>query len=153
MSNIRKRLVAPMAIAIALSLTPALSGCFGNPVESIIEGATGGDVDLGGAGLPDGFPTSDVPLIDGEITYGLTLGKGADRVWTVIIRVDDLSAFEDIAAQLEGAGFEQSDAFGGTTEGGSTGTFASDKYSVLVSVFEDGEDGFAASYLVATATD
>ena len=45
---LRTRYTAPLALLIALAMAPTLSGCFGNPVESIIEGATGGEVDLPG---------------------------------------------------------------------------------------------------------
>ena len=53
MSTLRNRVTVPIAIALALVITPALSGCFGNPIESLIEGATGGDVDLGGMSPDD----------------------------------------------------------------------------------------------------
>lgn len=37
MSTLRNRVTVPIAIALALVITPALSGCFGNPIESLIE--------------------------------------------------------------------------------------------------------------------
>ena len=44
MNTLRKRFAAPVAIALALLITPALSGCFSNPIEGIIEGVTGGGI-------------------------------------------------------------------------------------------------------------
>ncbi len=69
MSTLRTRFTAPLAIALALVLTPALSGCFSNPVEGIIEGVTGGDVDLGGTSVPDGYPVTEVPQPAGKLRF------------------------------------------------------------------------------------
>ena len=150
MSTMRKRVTVSIALLIALAVTPALSGCFGNPIESIIEGATGGDVDLGGAGIPDGYPTAEVPLIDGEVIYGASVGNEEGKVWNVTIKVADLSAIDAITAELEGAGFATQDGFGGATADGATGAFDNDKFGVLVVVTKDGDNGFVANYTVTT---
>lgn len=150
MSTMRKRFTVPVAIVIALAVTPGLAGCFGNPIESIIEGATGGDVDLGGASIPDGFPTSEVPLVDGEVIYGGSIGNDEGKVWNVTIKVADLAAFDAIKAELEGAGFSTQDGIGGATADGATGAFDNDKFGVLVVVSKDGDNGFVANYTVTT---
>jgi hypothetical protein len=146
MNTLRRRIAVPIAIVIALAVTPALSGCFGNPVKNIIEGATGGD--LSGAHLPADFP-ADVPLLNSDVTYALAFGKGQDKVWSVIIKGDGASTFDQITSQLEGAGFTSESSFGGTSEDGSTGAFTSDKYTVLVVVTKDKDGVYAASYTVA----
>ncbi|MFZ2963975.1 MAG: hypothetical protein WA006_04740, partial [Rhodoglobus sp.] len=107
MNTLRKRITVPVAIVLALAVTPALSGCFGNPVEQIIEGATGGDVDLGGASVPDGFP-GEVPLIQGEVVFGASIGNAEGRIWNVTIKVANAGALDQIVSQLEGAGFTSS---------------------------------------------
>ena len=147
---LRTRYTAPLAIIIALTMTPALAGCFGNPVESIIEGATGGEVDLGGTSLPDDYPADQVPVIDGEILYGGSLGSGTDKVFNVTVRVPDGAALQQIKDQLEGAGFVSQADIGAATNGG-TYIASSDAWGVLVVVSEDGTNGWVANYTVTTA--
>lgn len=148
----RKGVTVPLAILIALAVTPALSGCFGNPVEQIIEGATGGDVDLGGKSVPDGFP-SEVPLAQGEVLFGASLGNDEGHVWNVTIKVADAAAIDQIVAQLESAGFSTAaEGFGGSTADGGTAIVENDRYGVLVVVSKDGENGFVANYTVTEKT-
>jgi hypothetical protein len=149
MSTLRKRITVPLAIVLALTITPALSGCFGNPIEGIIEGATGGDVDLGGKGLPEGFPSSEVPLIGGEIIFGAGIGAAEGHVWNVTIKVAGVDAIEQIKSELVGAGFTDNEAgIGGSSADGATALFDNDKYGVLVVVSKDGDNGFVANYTV-----
>ncbi|MBN9238456.1 MAG: hypothetical protein BGO97_02135 [Micrococcales bacterium 70-64] len=146
-----KRFTATAAIVLALAITPALSGCFGNPIEQIVEGATGGDVSLPGQGIPDDFP-KDVPLYDGEVTFGLGVGNGDGKAWNVTIRVPGLDAADSIKSQLEGAGFAQNEAgVGGTTADGATLIYGNDKYTVLVVITKD-DTGFVANYTVSDVT-
>jgi len=146
-----KRFTATAAIVLALAITPALSGCFGNPIEQIVEGATGGDVSLPGQGIPDDFP-KDVPLYDGEVTFGLGVGNGDGKAWNVTIRVRGLDAADSIKSQLEGAGFAQNEAgVGGTTADGATLIYGNDKYTVLVVITKD-DTGFVANYTVSDVT-
>lgn len=146
----RIRLAAPIAIVLALGMTPALAGCFGNPVETIIEGATGGEVDLGGTSIPDGFP-AEVPVIDGEILFGGGIGSGADKIYNVTVRVSDGTVLEQISADLEAAGFvSQADL--GDASGGGTFIGSNDTWGVLVVVSEDGTNGWVANYTVTPAS-
>ena len=145
----RIRLAAPIAIVLALAMTPALAGCFGNPVETIIEGATGGEVDLGGTSIPDGFP-AEVPVIDGEIVYGAGIGSGADKIYNVTVKVTDGSVLQQIKTDLEAAGFASQ---GDVTDEAGGGTFigSNDTLAVLVVVSNDGTNGWVANYTVTPA--
>ena len=133
------------APADAVVLAPLLSGCLGNPLEAVIEGATGAEVDLGGASVPDGFPR-EVPLYDGEVTYGASLGSEPDTVYNVTMKVPDISALDSAAKQLEDAGFTIQ-VQGQTTADGGTVIADSDAFGVLLVITKDGE-GFVANYSV-----
>lgn len=141
-----------IALALALLITPSLAGCFGNPIESIIEGVTGGDVDLGGTSLPENYPASEVPVIQGEILFGGSLGNDEGRVFNVTVRVDSASALDEIKSQLEAVGFTAEGEFGGSTADGGTFIATTDKWGVLVVVSKDGDNGFVASYTVTSAS-
>lgn len=135
------------SLLLGLALTPVLSGC--SMVEGIIERQTGGDVDLGGQGLPDGFPSADVPLIDGEVIFGAGIDGADGQVWNVTVRVAYVTAFDTISAQLQDAGFTIMDAgVVAPTDESATAVFDSDRYGVLVVVTTDGGGGFAANYSV-----
>lgn len=151
MTTLRTRFTVPIAIALALVITPALSGCFGNPLESIIEGATGGDVDLGGTSLPEGYPASEVPVLNGDIVFGGSIGNEEGRVFNVTIKVAGAGAIDEIKAQLEGAGFVSQGEFSGSTAEGGSFIGTTDKWGVLVVVSQDGDSGFVANYTVTSA--
>lgn len=141
----QQRLAISTAIVLSLLLAPALGGC--SIVEGAIEGATGGQVDLGGQSVPQDFPTQ-VPLADGQVLLGLSAGKDGEKVWNVTIKVAE-GAFASISDQLTRAGFalvEGSDA----ANDGKGGLFTSQKYGVLVVVTDDGSDGTVANYTVST---
>ncbi|GGK89418.1 hypothetical protein GCM10007382_06780 [Salinibacterium xinjiangense] len=138
---------APLAIIVVLAIAPVLIGCSLNPVESIIEQATGGDVNLDGASLPKDFP-GDIPLVDSEIQSGAGFKTGNDQVWNVTIKSTDPAIFDAVAAQLTDAGFTQNEIGGGTTETGSLGTFTNDRYTVAVVVATEG--GVTVNYTVTT---
>jgi len=145
-----KRLTVPLALVLALAITPSLAGCFGNPIEQIVEGATGGDVSLPGKSVPDDFPKADVPLIDGEVVFGLGVGNDDGKAWNVTIKVSGLDAADQIKSQLEGAGFTANEAgIGGTTDEGATLIYDNGTYNVLVVVTKDADNGFVANYTVA----
>lgn len=144
-----KRLTVPLALVLALAITPALAGCFGNPLEQIVEGATGGDVSLPGQSVPDDFPKADVPLVDGDVLLGVGLGNDDGKVWNVTIKVGGLEAADGIKSQLEGAGFTASAAGNGTTDQGESLAYENGTYNVLVVVTKDADNGFVANYTVA----
>lgn len=139
-------LTTVIALAAALALAPALTGC--GALEGIIEQATGGEVNVSIGSLPDGWP-AEVPVIDGEIIGGgVANTDDGSPGWNVTIKVDDEGAFDDIASQLTDAGFESVDA--GELDGGNnltSGLFKNATYGVIVAV--TGADGnFVANYTV-----
>lgn len=88
-------------------------------------------------GTPDGFPTDDIPLVDGEVsTQG---GAGADDAHLVIVRAEGLAddVREDAIALLTAQGFIVEN----TTEVAATGpqvNLASDDWVVLLTAQDDG---------------
>ncbi len=107
MYTIRKSISIPLAVIIAASTAPLLTGCFGNPVEGIIDravkGATDGGVSLGGK-LPDGWP-NEVPVIDGEILFGAGATTDGEQGWVVTIVPTSSDPIGDAQKKLEDAGF------------------------------------------------
>ncbi|WP_157008571.1 hypothetical protein [Agromyces laixinhei] len=145
-STTSRRLGAAALIA-ALAVT-GLSACFPNPadlveqgVEDAVEGATGGDVSLGGE-LPDGFPDS-VALVDGDITFAA--GAGGSEGWIVMIASTAADPVADAAAKLEAAGFTEDTTLSG--EGASAVVYSNGEYFVLVA-----GEGEAVSYTVTPQT-
>jgi len=149
MSNHRSTHLALAVVIAALAITPTVSACSFNPIESAIEEATGGNVDIGGKSIPDDFP-AEVPLVDGEVVSAFGVGTAPEKAWNVTITVADASALDSIKAQLEGAGFssEVDDAAIGGLTGG---MYSNENYAVLIVVAEDGSGGWAASYTITPA--
>jgi hypothetical protein len=132
-----------LVTAVGLAVVVALSGCTfvgGNPVEQIVEGVTGGEVEIGDT-VPEDFP-AEVPLAEGEVLSGTS----AAGVWNVGIRVDGADALGTIVAELEAAGFVGTQTGDQTADGGSA-ALGNDQYGVVVVVTRDGE-GWVANYTV-----
>ena len=126
---------AATALAIAGITASLLTGCFGNPadlvnkgVEDAIEGATGGDVSLGGE-LPADFPTT-IPLIDGDVTFAGGAGDADGKGWVVVLTSSAADPVADAAAALEGAGFTEDTTMAGGEAGARIYTNA--EYFVLL---------------------
>jgi hypothetical protein len=136
---------AAMAVVIAGLTASLLTGCFGNPVEDLVnqgvedavEGATGGEVSLDGE-LPADFPDS-VPLVDGEISFAG--GSGGGEGWIVMVTSDAADPVADARAALEGAGFAEDT----TVSGGGMGAvvYSNAEHLVLLT-----GDGTTVSYTV-----
>ena len=143
----RNRLTA--AIAVSLLIAPALAGCSVNPIESAIEGVTGGNIDLSGTTIPDDFP-SEVPLLGGEVVNAMAAGTAPEKIWTVTMKVTDASVLEGVKADMEAAGFtsELGEAAVGDITGG---MYTSETYSVLIVVAEEKDSGWMATYTVGPA--
>lgn len=140
---------AALAVGLALVITPTLSGCFGNPVEQIIEGATGTDVDLGGGSLPDGYPASEVPVVDGEIVYSLKVGAGQEQVFNVTVETG-ADPTDQVKSQLTSAGFSEDQLVVAETSEGSTFTGTNDRWGVVVLIGQiDGK--WTVNYTVTAA--
>ncbi|PWB97529.1 hypothetical protein DF220_06545 [Salinibacterium hongtaonis] len=132
-----RRALHATAIVATLLLTPVLTAC-GTPlegivsesVESAVEDATGTKVESGGE-IPADFP-AEVPLIDGEVTYGGSLEVNGTQNWTVTITTTEpvADAFANIRTQLTDAGFTQS-VINETTDS-ANGAFTGTNYSLIV---------------------
>ncbi|GAA1227659.1 hypothetical protein [Rhodoglobus aureus] len=144
----KRRISAAIAIVLAVGITPALSGCFGNPLENIVEQATGGQVSLGGNEIPEGFP-SEVPVVSGEVQFGIAAGEGESRGYNVTILVGAESPLDGIETELADAGFELQ-LQGSGADGEGTVIFTSDTWVGGVIVAKT-DDGYTANYTVAPA--
>lgn len=142
------------ALALGASLT--LTGCFSNPldglleggVESIIENATGGLVGGSQGELPKDFPT-EVPVIDGEVQGGITIGVEDSRTWTVNVSapggtVDEVAAH--VASQFAAAGFEAS-SIDASFAGRSVTTYSKGDLTALVTVADDESTNPTVTYI------
>ncbi|MGO4690949.1 hypothetical protein [Glaciibacter sp. 2TAF33] len=139
MYRVRRAVSVPLAIVFACVSVPLLSGCFGSVESAIngaVQGATGGEVSLGGK-LPKGWP-SEVPVIDGKILFGAGGSSDGEKGWVVTIKSEAADPLADARKQLEDAGFVvDTDA---ATSGGEVGVVAvkNDHYGVLVAGSADG---------------
>jgi len=146
---LRTRVTATVAILSALVLAPTLSGC--QVIESVVEGATGGDVQIGGTSIPEGFP-SEVPVIDGDIINGSSITKNGETVFNVVVKVPDTSVFDTIRSDLEGAGFAPQEGYDMVENNGTiTGLFNDGTWSVLIAVTTQDVVGTVANYTVTSA--
>ncbi|MEO7348421.1 MAG: hypothetical protein ABIW32_00935 [Terrimesophilobacter sp.] len=147
MAFTRTSLLAPLAITLAIVLTPMITACGGNPIQNIIKGATGGQVDVGGTNIPADFPT-EVPLTSGHVVSTTSFGNLEEgKVWNVAIKVSDGTAIDGIANQLTDAGFKLlGESL--TLEAGAANIFTKDPYSVMVIIAKDDKLGTLANYTV-----
>lgn len=148
--------------ALGLASAFALTGCFANPldglvenvvgggVENLIENELGGDVDVnipgsgGTSTLPSSWP-SDVPTPDGDVIFSL----GTPGNWAATIIVANAGVVDAIYGDLEGAGYtliSEAD-FGGLA----SRVYENDVYNVSVSgtPSEDGTSTVTVQYIIA----
>jgi hypothetical protein len=125
----------PIAIVLAVSSVPLLTGCFGNPIQGALNAATGGKVNLGGGSLPSDFPSA-VPVYKGKIDSALGLGSGDKKVFNVTVELPNGNAINDIKSELAGAGFK-TDESGTIGDSGASIIADNKKYGVLVVATED----------------
>ncbi|WP_133163909.1 hypothetical protein [Cryobacterium zongtaii] len=96
-----------LALAAVLAVAPALAGCSDTQVQDAVngavQGATDGDVSLGGA-LPDGWP-AEIPVIDGEIKFGAGNTTNGDQGWVVTVASGAADPLADAEQKLVDAGF------------------------------------------------
>ena len=149
-------------VGLGLAASLALTGCFASP--SVTGGGTGGsgqsgqgDGTDGGttttsppeqtdrgdfAGLPAGFPSDEIPLIEGEVVFGMDLGTG----WTAVVAVDDLTTgFQDASQRLKTAGYTA--LAESVSADGAFGAFENDTYQVQVTASENPDYGLTVTYL------
>lgn len=156
MTTTRRRRLPLIALAgsLALAAPLMLSGC--SLIHLPGSHATGISIPgVGSAGtgkLPSDFPTSDVPVIKGDIVSGLSLGGDKDKAWNVTIKVSGVDAIDEIASELTGAGFKQ-EQLGGKTSDGATGAFSKGEYHVVILLSKaDDKTGFVANYTVTKSS-
>lgn len=149
-------------VGLGLAASFALTGCFASP--SVTGGGTGGSgqsgqgdgtdggtttttppeqTDLGDfAGLPAGFPTDEIPLIEGEVVFGMDLGTG----WTAVVAVDNLTTgFQDASQRLKTAGYTA--LAESVSADGAFGAFENDTYQVQVTASDNPDYGLTVTYL------
>lgn len=148
MRALRLRARAAAAASAAALSVGLLAGCAGNPLEELvtggvedaIEGATGGEVNLGGD-LPADFPAS-VPIIDGKIE--LSGGSAAGEGWVVVLTSTAADPLGEAEAALQQAGFtEQTGASGQSASGV---LYSNGEHVVVLA-----GDGATVSYAVSAA--
>lgn len=146
---------APIRVAagtLVVAATVILTGCFANPLdtlvenvteettkntaEEIIEGATGEDLDIEFGGLPDDFP-EEVPLVSENVLQSVKVEDGMTLI------VADSRSVKELAAQVKEdyAGWEEM-SWGDLGEM-VTGTFTKgESLSVTVGIIagSEGED-------------
>ncbi|QDZ14378.1 hypothetical protein [Humibacter ginsenosidimutans] len=143
MPRSRRALVAlPLAAVLAFGTVGALSGC---SLQGVVRDISHGHVDVARKTVPADFPT-EVPLADGEVLYGATVGSSDGKLWNVTIRVHDPNALATIEDQLADAGFTR-DQHDTAAKAGSA-AYTKKPYSVLVVVARDGAREHVANYTV-----
>lgn len=157
-----RTLAKSAVVAIAVTVAFTLSGCFPNPLdqltdqieseiaeggaEKLVEGMTGGDLDIETGELPKDFP-SDVPLVDGQIVSAVSMGLEEGKTWSVTLQVgDSAAAMDEARQQLVAAGFEES--LWSDASGMSMGMFATETMSVTITGLLSDDEEQVISYQV-----
>ncbi|GGK98316.1 hypothetical protein GCM10009769_15700 [Curtobacterium luteum] len=140
--------------SVASGVSETVKGIDGKAIQDGMASVAGGidgalDTALKGAKvtsdgqLPDGFPTADVPLVDGTVLGG---GAGPDGSgWVAQVRVGSVDGFQAAADALTGAGYTESVQRADSTS--AFGLFRSDGYRVVLTVAKT-DAGVAATYIV-----
>lgn len=150
MSTMQRRIAIPLAIVLAVSSVPVLTGCFGNPVQGAINAATGGKVKLGGGSIPKDFPTS-IPVYKGKVISAIALGSGKKEAWNVTIEIPGSDAGNTIKSDLTSAGFKVEES--GSTDAGGSIIADNKSYAVAVVTSKDSSKGYwIANYTVTTVS-
>ncbi|MGN6409644.1 MAG: hypothetical protein ACTHMH_14945 [Curtobacterium sp.] len=142
--------------SVASSVSEGVQGIDGKAIQDGMASVAGGidgalDTALKGANVtsdgkvPDGFPTKDVPLVDGTVLGGGTGPNGSG--WVVQVRAASVDDFQTAAQQLTDAGFTESAKRADSTS--AFGMFRSDTHRVVLT-FSDGSDGVTATYIVTS---
>ena len=97
-----------LSLLAVLAAGPLLAGCSDGQVQDAVngavQGATDGDVSLGGS-LPDGWP-AEIPVIEGELKFGAGNITNGDQGWVVTVASDAADPLADASQKLRDAGFE-----------------------------------------------
>jgi hypothetical protein len=146
----RRSATITLALLLTVSTVPALTGC--SLISGAVKNATGGNVDVGGAAVPEGFP-AEVPLIDGKVTFGAAVGNDKDgHVYNVTILTTDADPLTTASTKLTDAGFTTDEALTGSSAATKASGFTNGTYGVLVVVADTDKDGTIVNYTVTPAT-
>ncbi|MFJ6171234.1 hypothetical protein [Curtobacterium sp. NPDC092190] len=148
------RQATDLGSSVASNVSETVQGIDGEAVQDGMASVAGGidgalDAALSGTGVtsdgrvPDGFPTADVPLVDGTVLGGGAGPNGSG--WVVQVRVASVDDFAAAAEQLAAAGYTESAKRADTSS--AFGMFRSDAYRVVLTVSES-SDGVTATYIV-----
>lgn len=140
--------------SVASTVADGVAGIDGKAIQDGMSSVAGGidgalDTALKGANVtsdgkvPDGFPSSDVPLVDGTVLGGGAGPNGSG--WVVQVRAGSVDDFASAAQQLADAGYTESAKRADSSS--AFGMFRSDGYRVVLT-FSDGDDGVTATYIV-----
>lgn len=143
-----------MLTGCANPLEKAIEGLVERGVEQIVEGATGGEIQVGGmtgsADVPSDFPAS-VPLPGGQPNHALRVVTDGTAAWTLHYTAtsDD---YDRIVAAVVAAGFaeESSGEFGDAMK---MAQFSDDTYRLSVSLIGADDDERMLQYLVVERSD
>lgn len=151
----RQKAMVTASLALALLITPALSGCFTaedvaqEAAEKIVEDQTGADIEIDAEGtqLPNGWP-AEVEVVKGDISNAVSYSDDAGTTWAAEVAVSDAEAgYTDAKKKLEAAGFATDSET--SFEGSYSGSFSNGTYAVVITAAAiDG--GAFVSYLVTT---
>lgn len=131
------KMPSPVLVVAATALAVGLTGCGAEDAKKVAPAASGSpstalpsrtetpvvkvDEDDGsitvtnsdgsatvGKGLPDGFPTDAIPLVEGTLVGSTTGDSGGPYAWTVLLQVgtgSPTSVMAEVKRALTGAGF------------------------------------------------
>jgi hypothetical protein len=149
----RKFLTSSVAVAGAVTLALSLTGCSNpldnaiekatervaeNGTEKLVEGMTGGDIDIEFTSVPDGFP-AEVPLISEDVVQGLKVKEDDGVIYSVT--VTDSRDVASITPVIEENFTGWEETFSHETAGLSMRHYADDYMQVGVTVAEGGYGG------------
>ncbi|MEO5535449.1 MAG: hypothetical protein ABIR17_10005 [Pseudolysinimonas sp.] len=154
--NVRISRIATLVVGATLLLSAplALSGC--SLVQGVVQQQTGGTGGTDGTVLgsvPADFP-SDLPLVDGKVTFGAEIPTGSgQKAWTVIVQTPGSeNPGTAIQAQIEAAGWTTAaEGIGGVTDQGAVFSYTKGNLGAAILVGKDG-DTWTVSYTVTTIT-
>lgn len=140
--------------SVASNVADGVKGIDGNAIEQGMADIAGGidgalDTALKGTDVtsdgkvPAGFPSADVPLVDGTVLGGGAGPNGSG--WVVQVRAGSVDDFQTAATQLADAGYTESAKRADASS--AFGMFRSDGYRVVLT-FSKTDSGVTATYIV-----
>ncbi len=148
------RQATALGSSVASNVSETVQGIDGKAIQDGMSSVAGGidgalDAALKGTGVtsdgkvPDGFPTAEVPLVDGTVLGGGTGPNGSG--WVVQVRAGSVDDFAAAAQRLADAGYTESAKRADASS--AFGLFRSDAHRVVLTFSKSG-DGVTATYIV-----